>query len=155
MQQYFLSPIVTTTTTCTTTTLNITTSMIISSTLFNTTPTATTPVTSITATTTPTPLPPSTNNVNYAICDKASEMCWVLVGIGSVIVAILLIAAITCMIFTATVVKGMNALIQFLSNSATDNGERAIQPQQQQPQNQGIYTVYYGKFLRGPISRFS
>ena len=132
--------------------------MIISSTLFNTTctPTATTPITSsITATATPTLLPPSTNNVNYAICDKASETCWALVGIGSVIVAILLIATITCMIFTATVVKGMNALIQFLSNSATDNGERAIQPQQQQPQNQGIYTVYYGKFLRGPISQFS
>ncbi|MCG8624503.1 MAG: hypothetical protein MJE68_21230, partial [Proteobacteria bacterium] len=68
-------------------------------------------------------------------------MCWALVGIGSVIVAILLIAAITCMIFTATVVKGINVLIQFLSNSATDNGECAnnsIQPQQQQPQNEGI-----------------
>lgn len=100
--------------------------------------TATT-VTPIATTTAPTPLPPSTNNINYAVCDNDSEMCWALIGIGSVIVAILLIAVITCMIFTATVAKGTNALIQYFSNSATANGEYDIQPQQQKPQNQGKY----------------
>ena len=78
-------------------------------------------------------------------------------GVGSVIVAILLIAVITCIIFTATVIKGMNALIQYLSNSTRANGERDIQPQQQHPQNEGIYILYSMGIFEGPNlnSRFS
>ena len=123
----------------TTTALNMI--MTITSTPLTTTITTTAASTaaSTATTTTPTPLPPSTNNINYAVCDNDSEMCWALIGIGSVIVAILLIAVITCMIFTATVAKGTNALIQYFSNSATANGEYDVQPQQQKPQNQGKY----------------
>ena len=97
----------------TTTAFNMT--MNITSTPLTTTITTTAASTaaSTATTTTPTPLPPSTNNINYAVCDNDSEMCWALIGIGSVIVAILLIAVITCMIFTATVAKGTNALIQY------------------------------------------
>ena len=48
---------------------------------------------------------------------------WVLVGIGGVIAAILLIAAITCIILTAIVAKGIRYLIQYYSTSARANGE--------------------------------
>jgi uncharacterized membrane protein HdeD (DUF308 family) len=65
------------------------------------------------------------------------------VGIGSVIAAILFIAVITCMIFTAAVAKGINALIRYLSNSAGANGERDIQPPQLQPQNEGTLQIIY------------
>ena len=78
--------------------------------------------------------------VRYAICDHDSDMCWALVGIGSVIVAILLIALITCMVFIATIAKGTGFFIQYLSRA---NGERDTQPQQQQPQNEGNTMILY------------
>ena len=97
-------------------------------------------ITYIVTTTTTLPITTATTyTVKYAVCDDASEMCWALVGIGSVIVAILLIAMITCMVFTGTAVKGMNTLIEYLSNSTRANGDCDIQPQQQQPQNEGKY----------------
>jgi hypothetical protein len=90
--------------------------------------------TSPTSNTATTPSPTATAcTINYA--DNESERCWALVGIGSVIAAILLIAVITCMIFTATVAKGINVLIRYLSSSAGANGEC---DQEQQPQNEGI-----------------
>jgi hypothetical protein len=128
-----------------TTTINITTSSPTSATIVSADNITPTPTPTITPTTTHPPTDTTTASTysNYVFCDNNSEICWALVGIGSVIAAILLIAVITCVIFTATVAKGTNILIRYLSNSAGVNGERDIQPPQLQPQNEGILQYIY------------
>ena len=80
------------------------------------------------------PTSPTTSPATYTI-----KIHWTLVVIGGVIVAILLIAVISCMVSTGLVAKGVNFLIQYLSDSARANGEYDIQIQQQQPQEEGIH----------------
>ena len=69
-------------------------------------------------------------------CD---EICWALVGTGGVIAAILLVAVITCMIFTGIVAKGIKFLIQYLSARANEERDIEQGQNQQQPQNEGIH----------------
>ena len=80
------------------------------------------------------PTSPTTSPATYTI-----KIHWALVVIGGVIVAILLIAVITCTVFTGLAAKGVKVLIQYLSDSARANGEYDIQIQQQQPQEEGIH----------------
>ena len=72
------------------------------------------------------------------VCEN-DTMCWALVGIGGVIAAILLIAVITCMIFTGIVAKGIKFLIQYLSARANREHDIERGQNQQQPQNEGIH----------------
>ena len=88
-----------------------------------------------------------TVTVSLALCD-GDRLCWVLVGIGCVITAILLIAVIVFIIFTCLVAKGIKFLIQYFSTSA--NGEHDVErdhTQQQRQQNEGIVMSFYLIFI--------
>ena len=79
---------------------------------------------------------------NKTMWDKEIRMMrWMLIGIVGVIAAILFIAVITCIIFSAMVAKGTRFLIQYFSTSSRTTGECDIERNQnqqlQQPQNEG------------------
>ena len=83
-------------------------------------------------------LSPTATDIN---CDNDISIYWAAVIIGGVMTATLLIAVIMCMIFTGIADKGLGVLIQYLSGSARANGEHDIQPQQEQPQHEGIADI--------------
>lgn len=83
-------------------------------------------------------LSPTATGIN---CDNDISIYWAVVIIGGVMTAVLLIAVIMCMIFTGLADKGLGVLIQYLSGSARANGEHDIQPQQEQPQHEGIADI--------------
>ena len=95
-----------------------------------------------TSTTPPTTTPGTSTSLATSPTTFIIKIYWALVVIGGVIVAILFIAVITCMIFTGLVAKGVKVLIQYLSDSGTANRECDIQPQQQQPQEEGYIIAY-------------
>ena len=109
----------------------------------------TSPITNYSSTISPTSLATSTTKLNPTISSAISptaytiKIHWALVVIGGVLVAILFIAVISCMVLTGLVAKGINFLIQYLSDSARANGEYDIQPHQQQPQKEGSLHILF------------